>query len=110
VERLQADSGALAEPRGAEGGFRNALVLAPTLAESYVNFAALCAPLGRLHQAERLQRRAVELSPDTEYFRALLASYQALLPAPDEKPPLVDEAPQGERFHLHRYDWTHRSR
>ena len=63
--------------RDAELSFREAILVAPTYAEAYVNLAALLAKRGRTIQASRYQRRAVELKPAIPYYRELLARYEA---------------------------------
>lgn len=62
--------------REAERSFRDAILMAPTYADAYVNLAALLAGRGRTIQASRYQRRAVELKPDIPYYRELLAKYE----------------------------------
>ena len=63
--------------REAEQAFRNALLVAPTYADAYVNLAALLARRGRSIQASRYQRRAVELKPEIEHYRTQLDAYEA---------------------------------
>jgi Flp pilus assembly protein TadD len=67
----------------AERAFQNAILLDPTRAESYANFAALCALKGRLHQAARLQERAAQLAPQLQSFQEKATLYLALTP-PDK--------------------------
>lgn len=97
------------EPKEAEKALRNAILIAPGYAEGYANLAALVARGGRAVEAERLQRRAVELAPERPDLREQLELYAAVRPEPEA----TDEASWAGRsddeaagmLALDSYDW-----
>jgi hypothetical protein len=76
----------------AEKAFQGAIFLAPEYAEAYANLAAVSAKKGRLHQATRLQEKAVALAPTLLSFQENLELYRSLTP-PEE---FAEEAPQNQ--------------
>ena len=64
----------------AEKAWKNAILIAPDFAEPFANLAGLAAGHGRTVQAERLQRKAVDLDPACPMLRRRLAAYRAMLP------------------------------
>ena len=78
----------------AEQGFRNAILVAPTYCDAYVQLASLLAGRGRTIQAARYQRRAVELKPDVRLYQEQLADYEKRASESGEPPssPSADEA------------------
>lgn len=89
----------------AEEALRTAIALAPTYAEAFANLAALQAARGKFVQAERLQRRAVELEPDAA-AEAVLRSYGAMVPPIDvDGMAAGDGEPEPFTERTNRYDW-----
>jgi uncharacterized protein len=69
----------LQDDEEAEAAFRHAIALAPDYADAFAALARLQATRGKFVQAERLQRRVVELQPEAS-TRQILASYAAIVP------------------------------
>lgn len=86
-----------------EEALRRAIAIAPTHGEAFAELARLQAAVGKWVQAERLQRRAVELLPHDAAAPELLASYAAMLPpvasAAIAATPTPHFTERTERFH-----------
>jgi hypothetical protein len=102
-------SGLQNEDADAEKAFQSAIFLAPSLVEAYIHLAALYARQGKVSAAERLQRRAVSLSPKDTEQQEKLEVYQAMLSTniTPTKPSQTINAPlpAQEELSLGRYDW-----
>lgn len=89
----------------AEAALRRAIALSPDYGEAFAELAAFQAAAGKWVQAERLQRRAVELLPRDPTAVEKLASYAARVvePAPAGEP--GDEPPPPPTARTERYAW-----
>jgi hypothetical protein len=111
--RLWLDHGRILEAcgRSDEAGeaVRQAITLAPRYADAFAVLARMQACQGKLIQAERLQRRAVELDETDVAARETLAAYAALLPPIDGDPGAAAAARATVRTdyteRTERYDW-----
>ena len=102
------------QPDEADEAVRQAIALAPLYAEAFAELARMQASKGKVVQAVRLQRRAVELQPDNAGAADALRAYEVLLPdAPStggsgaggssEAPAASADSARMER--TNRYDW-----
>lgn len=92
-------------PEEAGEAVRRAIALAPTFGEAFVELARLQASAGKIVQAERLQTRAVELSPQDAEVRRALETYRALLPASGETEAFEVGSLPAWTERTERYDW-----
>ena len=106
--RLWLDHGRILEAcgRSDEAGeaVRQAIALAPRYAEAFAELARMQASQGKLIQAERLQRRAIELDETNIAAHETLAAYAALLPPIDGEP-----GPEAAATATVRTDYTERT-
>ena len=88
--RLWIDRGLILEQchdyGGAETALRQAIAIAPTFGDAFVQLARLQAGRGKIAAAARLQQRAVELQPDSADAAEALRAYEAMLPGGAAEP------------------------